>query len=100
MTEPMTTEQLVERLRALAEARGKATKGEWRVGDWAGEPDGEPKVFCDEAEVCVVGSILGTSPPDAAFIALAANTISPALLEAVEGLVREREAMKAKVHSQ
>jgi len=109
---PMTTEQLVESLRALAEARGKATKGPWEAKqtgfDILAPSDRGPsfrtvvvkgEVTADDLEnihdeIIADESCYLITKEDRAFIALAANTISPALLEAVEGLVRENRQLR------
>lgn len=97
----MTTEQLLERLRALAEARGKATGSQWEYS----APGAQ--VFANGGETHVAdirgwGALqyqgeeeaVAQMDADGRFIALAANTISPALLEAVEGLVRENRKLR------
>jgi len=87
----MTTEQLLERLRALTKAREKATKGEWNrctcsiEGPCPHLPGFHVMTDCDDAPA---------KPEDTEFACLAANTISPALLEAVEGLVRENRQLR------
>lgn len=96
----MTPTELLAATAKLREARASATAGEWGVCDgvFAGpgsDTYADVLLNGDEARICACEETESIGKPEqqkanADFIALAANTLTPDFLDAVERLARER----------
>jgi hypothetical protein len=86
---PDDPRKLIEECRRLAAA---ATPGEWQAFDYIVEPAGTPGIAWDDGQLFIVrpGQV---EPRDAALIARY-RTLAPALADACEELLRERDALK------